>query len=102
MPCHCVPLLCQSVVSVGTVDAQTTLEHMKSLDCVILDEAGHCGAATREPGHEEMRSTVEKEDVRVDNKVTVSFNRIDVSDRVSVCCGCRHKVRPSEGPLPLT
>ena len=89
-------------MSVGTVDAQTTLEHMKSLDCVILDEAGHCGAATREPGHEDMRSTVEKEDVRVDNRLPVSFYRIDaqscsVRGRMSVCCGCRYKLRPSEG-----
>ena len=74
---------------------------MLGLGCVLLDEVGQRGAAMREPG-QDMRSTVEKEDIRVDNKVTVSFNRIDVSDRVSVCCGCRHKLRPSEGRLLLT
>jgi hypothetical protein len=54
-----------------------------------------------------MRFTVEKEDVRVDDKLPVSFYRIDVqsfsvSDRVSVSCGCRQKLRPSEAPLLLT
>jgi hypothetical protein len=52
-------------------------------------------------------STVEKEDLLVDNATPVSFYRIDgqsfsLSGRVSVCHGCMHKVRPSEGPLPLT
>jgi hypothetical protein len=58
----------------------------------------------REPGHEEMSFTVEKEDVRVDDKLPVSFYRIDVQfcsvrGRVSVCCSCRYKEKPSEAPL---
>jgi hypothetical protein len=53
-----------------------------------------------------MRSTIEKEEVRVDNATPVSFYSIDVqsfsvSGRLSVCCVCRHKLRPSEGPLTL-
>ena len=56
----------------------------------------------KELGHVEMRSTVEKEDVRVDSKVPVSSSPIDVQSssvrgQVSVCHGCRHNLRPSEG-----
>ena len=55
-----------------------------------------------EQAHEEMRSTVEKEDVCVDKRLPVSFYRIDVQSssvrgQVSVCHGCRHNLRPSEG-----
>ena len=61
----------------------------------------------KEPGHEEMRSTVEKEDFDVDKRLPVSLYRIHVQScsvrgQVSVCCGCRYKLRPSEGPLQLT
>ena len=57
-----------------------------------MDEVGQCDAAMKEPGPEEVMSTVEKEDVRVDNNVPVSLYRIDVqsfsvSGRVSVVCG---------------
>jgi hypothetical protein len=45
---------------------------------VNVDDGVHRDAAVREPGHEEMRSTVETEDVRVDNKLHVSFYHIDV------------------------
>ena len=59
-----------------------------------------------EPGHEEMGSTAEKDDVHVDNATPASFYRIDVQpfsvrSRVSVCCVCRYMVRPSEAPLTL-
>ena len=43
-----------------------------------MDDGVHRDAAVREPGHEEMRSIGEKEDVRVDNKLPVSFYHIDV------------------------
>ena len=61
----------------------------------------------KEPGHEEMRSTVEKEDFDVDYMVPVSLYRIDVQSfslrgRVSVCHECRYMVRPIEGRLLLT
>ena len=54
-----------------------------------------------------MRSTGEKEDVGVENKLPVCVYRINVqsfsvSDRVSLCCVCKHKVRLSEVSLLLT
>ena len=61
----------------------------------------------KEPGQEEMRFTVEKKDFNVDKRLPVSFYRVDVQSfsvrgQVSVCCVCKHKVRPSEVPLLLT
>ena len=35
----------------------------------MSDEVVHRGAAMKEPGHEEMRSTVEKEDFDVDKRL---------------------------------
>ena len=64
-----------TVVPVCRVDGHIqctddSLTHVVS-DCVNLDDGVHRGAAMWEPGHEEMRSIGEKEDVRVDNKLPV-------------------------------
>jgi hypothetical protein len=50
------------------------------------------GAAMKERGHEEMRSTVEKEDFDVDKRLPVSLYLIHVQScsvrgQVSACCG---------------
>ena len=53
------------------LDAQTALCRLYWHDRVAMDEAGKLWCVTREPGKEEKRTIVEKEDVGVDNKLPV-------------------------------
>ena len=57
--------MCPSLVQVSQVDTQTALCCVYSHDGTVKDEAGKPCFVTREPGKEEMRATVEKDDVGV-------------------------------------
>ena len=59
------------------LDAQTALCRLYWHDRVAMDEAGKLWSVTRETGKEETRSTVEKEDVGVENATQVCVSSID-------------------------